>query len=295
MATVVCQGLQSCLESQIMEPVSIRLKLTSPSPTHFSQSLDVPSKGSFLGKSCRGSEVQNETPKMTGNFLANPISLVNKQDFAYVPPLARSPSSISLHERSLEMCTEDLGNETGIVDHVSDSMVVPSVPTNGSRSDWNSLKPREHAEAKEPTRRSFPPPLTTISGVKSLQVRPHREDGRLVIEAIETPSSYTHFQAERSDGRLRLCFLREPTSSRVDSADDEERMSGDDTTEDDEKDWEENGVFEDEGGDGDDNDERDEDACGDVMGIFHRSGRCKEREPENRRLLTWEPHWVATS
>ncbi|XP_030470483.1 protein FANTASTIC FOUR 3-like [Syzygium oleosum] len=292
MATIVCQGLQSCLEPQIIEPVSIRLKLTSPSPAHFSQFLDVPSKSSLLGKSSKGSEVQNENPKMTRNFLANPISPVNKQDFAYVPPLTKSLSSISLHEKSLEMCTEDLGNETGIVDHVSESTVLPSVLTDGSRSDRNSLKPHEHVGAKEPMRRSFPPPLTTISGAKSLQLRPHREDGRLVIEAVETPSSYPHFRAERSDGRLRLCFLREPTSSCVDSMDDEERTLDDDKMEDDEKDWGENGVFEEEEVDG--NDKRDDDS-GDVTGIFQRSGRCKKREPENRRLSTWEPYLVATS
>ncbi|KAI6683723.1 hypothetical protein NL676_029636 [Syzygium grande] len=286
MATVVCQGLQSCLESRIMEPVSLRLKLNSPSPPPFSQFLDVPSKSSLLGNSSKGSEEQNETPKMTSNF--------NKQDFAYVPPLTKSPSSISLRERSLEMCTEDLGNETGIVDHVSESMVLMSVPTDGSRYDQNSPKPREHAGAKEPTRRGFPPPLTTISRVKSLQVRPHREDGRLVIEAVETPSSYTHFQAERSDGRLRLCFLREPTSSCADSVVDEERTFDDNTMEDDEKEWEENGVFEKDEAGGDENDERD-DASGEVKGIFQRSARCKEREPENRTLFTWEPHWVATS
>ncbi|XP_056161591.1 protein FANTASTIC FOUR 3-like [Syzygium oleosum] len=217
MATVVCQGLQSCLESRIVEPVSLRLKLTSPSPPLFSQFLDVPSKSSLLGNSSKGSEVQNETPKMTSNF--------NKQDFAYVPPLTKSPSWISLRERSLEMCTEDLGNETGIVGHVSESMVLLSVLTDGSRYDRNLPKPREHAGAKEPTRRGFPPPLTTIRGVKSLQVRPHREDGRLVIEAIETPPCYPHFRAERSDGWLQLCFLGEPTSSCGDSVDDEEECS----------------------------------------------------------------------
>ncbi|XP_048136892.1 protein FANTASTIC FOUR 3-like [Rhodamnia argentea] len=292
MATIVCQGLQSCLDSQIMEPMSVRLKLTSPSPPHFSQFLDVPSKSSPLGKSSKGSEVQNETPWMASNSLANPISPVNKQDFAYVPPMTKSSSSISLLEKSLAMCTEDLGNETGIVDHVSESMVLPSVPTGGSRSDENSLRPREHVGAKESMRRSFPPPLTTISGVKSLQVRPHREHGRLVIEAVKALSSCPHFRAERSDGRLRLCFLREPTSSCVDSIDDEGRMFDDDTMEDDEKDWEEDCVSEEE--EVDDNDMRD-DACGDVKGILQRTGRCKEKEPENRRLLTWEPSWVATS
>lgn len=273
-----------------MEPISIRLKLTPPSPPHFSEFLNVPSEtqSSLLGESNKGSEVQNETPRMAGNSLAYPISQVSKQDFAYVPPMTKSPSSISLLEKSLEMCTEDLGNETGIFDHVSESMVLPSVPTDGSRSDQNSLKPREHVGAREPMRRSFPPPLTTISGVKCLQVRPHREDGRLVIEAVKTLSSYPHFQAKRSDGRLRLCFLREPTSS----CDDEGRMFDDDTMEDDEKEWEENGVFQEEAVDG--NDMRD-DACGDVKGILQRTGRCKEREPENKRMLTWEPPWVATS
>lgn len=51
---------------------------------------------------------------------------------------------------------------------------------------------------------SFPPPLTTMN---TLQVRRQcREGGRLIIEAVEMTNPV--LQAERSNGRLRLCFLR---------------------------------------------------------------------------------------
>ncbi|CBI32338.3 unnamed protein product, partial [Vitis vinifera] len=58
---------------------------------------------------------------------------------------------------------------------------------------------------------SFPPPLTSISsrGGGGLQVRPHREDGRLVIEAVAIPACHSYFHADRSDGRLRLQLLKD--------------------------------------------------------------------------------------
>ncbi|KAI3459367.1 hypothetical protein Pfo_016030 [Paulownia fortunei] len=55
--------------------------------------------------------------------------------------------------------------------------------------------------------KNFPPPLTTMRGPSSLQVRRHREGGRLIIEAVEKPFRSSCLQAERSDGRLRLCLL----------------------------------------------------------------------------------------
>uniref|UniRef100_A0A0V0H5X2 Putative ovule protein n=1 Tax=Solanum chacoense TaxID=4108 RepID=A0A0V0H5X2_SOLCH len=62
------------------------------------------------------------------------------------------------------------------------------------------------------TSRKLPPLLTTLRGSNSLQCRPYREGGRLVIKAVETPQIRTYFHAERSNGRLRLCFLSDEKS-----------------------------------------------------------------------------------
>ncbi|KAJ0031971.1 hypothetical protein Pint_13680 [Pistacia integerrima] len=42
--------------------------------------------------------------------------------------------------------------------------------------------------------------------IESLQVRPHREYGRLIIKATKAPPTRSLFQVERSHGRLRLSF-----------------------------------------------------------------------------------------
>ncbi|KAK3417615.1 hypothetical protein EUGRSUZ_H03564, partial [Eucalyptus grandis] len=56
---------------------------------------------------------------------------------------------------------------------------------------------------------SFPPPLTTIAN-DSIRVRPHREEGRLILEAVRDPQGNRPcFRAERSHGRLRLCFFKD--------------------------------------------------------------------------------------
>jgi len=52
-----------------------------------------------------------------------------------------------------------------------------------------------------------------MRGSKYLRVRPHREDGRLVIEATKVPPSTSCFQADRSHGCLRLYFLANATTS----------------------------------------------------------------------------------
>ncbi|KOM26596.1 hypothetical protein LR48_Vigan303s001800 [Vigna angularis] len=115
-------------------------------------------------------------------------------------------SSHRLSPKSLELCTENLGNETGS-DIIESGIELLS--SHSSECGDGEVSPgmiREKRERKAREGRSFPPPLTTITGSESIRVRPHREGGRLVLQLIKVPSS---FRAERSPGRLRLCFWTE--------------------------------------------------------------------------------------
>ncbi|XP_057800851.1 protein FANTASTIC FOUR 3-like [Salvia miltiorrhiza] len=99
-----------------------------------------------------------------------------------------------LSSKSLEMCTESLGSETGSgIDHFT-------VDTcRGISQARKQQKPMKTAKL-----RSFPPPLSSISA----QVHTHREGGRLVIKAFPLSSSGSSFQAERGNGRLKLSLLK---------------------------------------------------------------------------------------
>ncbi|XP_076919916.1 protein FANTASTIC FOUR 3-like [Bidens hawaiensis] len=107
--------------------------------------------------------------------------------------------SLKLSQKSLELCTESLGSESG--SDMSDNDVLFSVPASSLLVNKSR---NSRMESKKVLSRSFPPPLMTMSGPKPFQVRPHRESGRLVIEAIETDFGNSCLQVERSDGRLRL-------------------------------------------------------------------------------------------
>ncbi|XP_040996474.1 protein FANTASTIC FOUR 3-like [Juglans microcarpa x Juglans regia] len=254
MATIVYQGLQSCLDStHLVEPKTVRLKLSSPTP-HFSQPLELALRSCFLD--CKTKEVgekyhrieevcnkpQNpldkhspSNPDLGGwSFLQamsinpeGPKEAMEKENI-YVHPLDKRSSSI-LSEKSLELCTENLGNETGTEIKEGSIFSLPASDSKGGNLPTREQrKSRQLFGAKKINPRNFPPPLTTISGSESLRVRPHREDGRLIIKAVKAPVTHTYFQAERSHGRLRLCVLKTCTLS-VDSdeADNEENEAFD--------------------------------------------------------------------
>lgn len=106
-------------------------------------------------------------------------------------------TSFLLTSTSLDMCTESLGSETGCgIDHLP--APPPEDPITTTRA-----KPKKRAIKHGPAAECFPPPLTSIGGV---QVRAHRESGRLVIKACAFSSSSV-FQAERGNGRLRLSLV----------------------------------------------------------------------------------------
>ncbi|XP_047178688.1 protein FANTASTIC FOUR 3-like [Vigna umbellata] len=115
-------------------------------------------------------------------------------------------SSHRLSPKSLELCTENLGNETGsdIIESGIELLSSHSSECGDGEVSPGMIREKQKRKAREG--RSFPPPLTTITGSESIRVRPHREGGRLVLQLIKVPSS---FRAERSPGRLRLCFWTE--------------------------------------------------------------------------------------
>ncbi|PPE00447.1 hypothetical protein GOBAR_DD02543 [Gossypium barbadense] len=141
----------------------------------------------------------------------------------YVHPLVKRSAS-SLSEKSLEICTESLGSETG-----SDGF--SSYPPSET-SDMQEEDPKEedqqlqHQEQErvEELRiekhynydagkksahhhRSFPPPIPSLSRKDgaSLRMKTRRDNGRLVLEAVSVPS-HDNFVAQRQDGRLVLTF-----------------------------------------------------------------------------------------
>ncbi|KAI3860668.1 hypothetical protein MKX03_025574, partial [Papaver bracteatum] len=163
----------------------------------------------------------------------------------YVHPLVKkSKSCLSL--KSLEICTENLGCESGSDGHS------PSVV---SRSDTV----KEHKEIQEVVEeeatqeviravvkvdvkevvlnyikkssssvipRSFPPPLNSLTRPGGcIQMNTHRKDGRLVIEAVSIPASQNCFSAQRQGGRLVLTFTTPIRESQSESFHNEDVVS----------------------------------------------------------------------
>ncbi|KAG8477712.1 hypothetical protein CXB51_027715 [Gossypium anomalum] len=134
-----------------------------------------------------------------------------ENDKVYVHPLVKRSAS-RLSEKSLEMCTERLGSETGSeVSNCSDDISLFSMDTR-SQTVASNIPPKPRAIRKMSRSSSFPPPLTSISGSNCVQVKSHREGGRLVLQAVSFPPSHTYFHAERSDGRLRLSLYKDASS-----------------------------------------------------------------------------------
>ncbi|XP_023644693.1 protein FANTASTIC FOUR 2 [Capsella rubella] len=206
----------------------------------------------------------------------------NKEDKAYVHPNEKCSVS-KLNEKSLEMCTESLGTETGSEsgDELSllalEATTTPRVPT-------PQPKRQEHEDTDLPTKKStmsrknsFPPPIKFVEDSKyNRMVRWLGEDGRLVVQAIRVPSPPRCFVAERGEGRLRLCLASESSLLRHNYHEEEDEET-------------EEGVEE-------ENSENMEGKNGNKK-YSRLSSRCKEengREP--KPMLTWKQQhfWVAT-
>ncbi|RRT58168.1 hypothetical protein B296_00016375 [Ensete ventricosum] len=163
----------------------------------------------------------------------------------YVHPLARRSVS-SLSQKSLQICTESLGSETGSDEFSSFNdgidfgyLSIVEAEKEGERHDMhekvavveeagvrlgNGTDEREvpqrrrwdeltsvnynYSISRRSPPRSFPPPLPSISRRDGpcLHMRTHRRDGRLVVEAVRVPSR-NYLHAQRQGGRLLLSFI----------------------------------------------------------------------------------------
>ncbi|KAF3667491.1 hypothetical protein FXO38_08571 [Capsicum annuum] len=233
--SILHQGLQSCMEPQLPQQHFLISKWCLPRLIDLSQS--TLNTSTNLKKTEAGNDGLSEQHSNVDNSiggwsfikdLSNP-----KKDYyydekeEYVHPMVKR-SSTSLSIKSLGICTESLGSETG--SYMSENIEEHSF--NLSESENSHLAPRSKCRKigkKHDKISNFPPPMPSLSRTNGFQVmRPHREGGRLILKAttISVPKSY--FKAERIDGRLRLSLLnntevdeaREDEHENVDESDD---------------------------------------------------------------------------
>ncbi|XP_031121131.1 protein FANTASTIC FOUR 1-like [Ipomoea triloba] len=136
--------------------------------------------------------------------LANPSHTQNEN--VYVHPLAKRSAS-TMNTNSLNMCTESLGSETGESCCMDECSASPFLLEKHKYQQGFSKSGLKKMKGKG----SFPPPLTSISRLEGVQVqvRPFREEGRLVIKAVNITTPASYFHTHRSNGRLTLS-LRKP-------------------------------------------------------------------------------------
>ncbi|XP_019188302.1 PREDICTED: protein FANTASTIC FOUR 3-like [Ipomoea nil] len=131
-----------------------------------------------------------------------------------------------MNAKSLNMCTESLGSETGS-DHICESCCMDECSSSLfllEKQKYQQGFSKSYGFKKMKGKKgSFPPPLTSISRLEGVQVRPFREEGRLVIKAVNiatTPASYFH--THRSNGRLTLSLTKPEHLQSQQEEDDEE-------------------------------------------------------------------------
>ncbi|KAL2320944.1 hypothetical protein Fmac_029913 [Flemingia macrophylla] len=147
------------------------------------------------------------------SFLQTLSHTCKTEDQPYVHPAVKRSSSF-LSEKSLEMCTESLGSETGSNGNESSDEVSLFSSKNTNASSTRHATTNCNNNLKRVNRAcNLPPPLTTMNDLGGVQVRPRREGGRLILEAVASPSPHTYFHAERGDGRLRLCLVESYSAS----------------------------------------------------------------------------------
>ncbi|ESQ49447.1 hypothetical protein EUTSA_v10022430mg [Eutrema salsugineum] len=312
MATVVYQGFQSYFhESQHFEPRALRLRLSSPN----NPQLSTPLKSHFIDSSITPQD-NTTTTNAASLSSSGPNSDSNSESWSFLDPLSNSssddkekttlspyvpsPSSRrTLSDESLALCTESLGSETGS-DVINDQdlfLVSSELQTMETRtSTTTSVSSRQGR--KRNAMDSLPPPLTSMRGFGCIQVKSHRENGRLVMTATKPPPRNRCLQ-DRSNGCVRLAIL-------IDS---DERIETETKDEEEEEEEEEEEIIEIERDNEEEipeYEEKEEEEVEEeveekeeieVMGIekIQRSKRCHEVDQENRGFRNWESFCVATS
>ncbi|KAG5578406.1 hypothetical protein H5410_058540 [Solanum commersonii] len=228
----------------------------------------------------------------------------------YVHPLDKR-STNSLSEKSLEICTESLGSETG-----SGSDCFPSSPTSeheGSDDDRDNhhhyhhhhqqqyfvvsessedFHVYNHSKRLKSSCRSFPPSLPSV------HMQSHRQNGRLILEAASvSPNNSLHSQ--RLDGHLLLTFINQNNSKlEIEKCEDEveefEQVFGDI------QEVEGNEIPPSDSGDGDEEEESEEEDEGSMMEQSPRLSsevtnvnKASMMIQEKKNKLTWSKYTVS--
>ncbi|KAF3965870.1 hypothetical protein CMV_009977 [Castanea mollissima] len=200
--------------------------------------------------------------KQTGQFdIWSSITQKTNEDASktlpppYIHPLVKRSAS-SLSEKSLQICTESLGSETGSdgFSSYSSSEAGDSEEDKEEEQEEEQLQqPQQqqqeelqeekvpeafdqkdelesfrvakyhYATSKKSQSISFPPPLPSLARQDgaSLRMESRRNNGRLVLEAVSIPSQ-NQFRAQRQDGRLVLTFANTTPSEEEEEEEEEE-------------------------------------------------------------------------
>lgn len=298
MSTIVCQNLVSCFdfESQLTETTTtLKLRVAAAPPP-------------ASPDTCRRSDDHHSL-----DFLRAANSQESSSVDSYTHPLSKNSPYSKLTPKSLQLCTENLGSETGS-DTASDCSSIfsaspPLSPASNSADDRKTFdlddcrqkKPSPWSQRACRKINTFPPPLTTMSGGSSLQVRRHTEGGRLIVEAVEGPFRNSYLHAERSGGRLKLSFATPTPTAAYDGGEQEQEQE--------EEEEEEEGNLNECGGSAaaeieeprneieSEKEEMETEGDRNLIEKFQRYRRCNESGHGNKGLCSnWKPAlWVATS
>lgn len=207
----ILQGPDHCQQTEAPNATRRTLSADMSSKKWLSQNVaSFPIQGDEHNESKGRREVENPSQlDIWSSILSEKSKDKAVESPPYVHPLVKRSSS-SLTKKSLEICTEGLGSETG-------SEGFPSYPSSSETEDAEG-KPKPQTEqeqvrviataaaaaraTKKP--RTFPPPIP------SRQMHSHRESGRLVLEANN------FFQTQRQDGRLLLTLLNNQETLLID-------------------------------------------------------------------------------
>ncbi|CAH8259526.1 unnamed protein product [Arabidopsis lyrata] len=299
MATVV---YQSYFESQHFEPRALRLRLSSHTNPH----LSTPLKSHFQDSSIAPQD--NTTTINAASFsLSGPNpgsnSDANSGSWSFLESLSNSSSNDkekktlslfqspsarrTLSDESLALCTESLGSETGsdIIREDEDMFSISSkLQTMETRTTSTTSSPSRQ-DMKRNTMASLPPPLASMRGFDCIEVKSHRENGRLVITATRPPPRNRCLQ-DRSNGCVRLAILID-SDDHIETETKEEEEETIETVRNTE---EEIPVYEEEV-----EEKKEEEIKVKSVEKAQRSRRCIEGDRENRGFLNWESLCVATS
>ncbi|KAJ0238751.1 Protein FAF-like [Hirschfeldia incana] len=193
-------------------------------------------------KNMKKEEIEPDQTDVWSSILSDKKKKAETVPPPYVHPLMKRASSLS--EKSLEICTESLGSETGceglswhadaeIDKEEEEASLVLNVTVTKEEEETEAAEQEaitvpipNHTTSIELPRGSFPPPIRSLSSQSgsALHMKTRRDNGRLVLEAVSMPS-HNNFSAKRQDGRLLLTFAEisdEPDCEIDDIVSDEE-------------------------------------------------------------------------